>query len=99
MSTCARRKPPASMPPLDPKRDMLNTEKSTDLLAGLAHPDVDCLFRRSPRSGMPSAWHGHVPFAYWIVATARPRSLVELGTHNGVSYAAFCDAVVCQQLD
>jgi glycosyltransferase involved in cell wall biosynthesis len=41
----------------------------------------------------PSAWWGHVPFAFWIIATCRPRLLVELGTSEGVSYAAFCDAV------
>ena len=42
---------------------------------------------------MPSGWYAHVPFAGWIVAAARPLLLVELGTHNGVSYSAFCDAV------
>jgi lipopolysaccharide biosynthesis protein/predicted HAD superfamily hydrolase len=46
-----------------------------------------------------SAWWGHVPFAFWLVAAAKPRRLVELGTHHGVSYAAFCEAVVRSKLD
>ncbi|WP_417582433.1 class I SAM-dependent methyltransferase [Nitrincola sp.] len=57
------------------------------------------LFQKPLRLGKPSGWWGHIPFAFWVVAAARPRTLVELGTHHGVSYAAFCEAVSLAKLD
>ena len=40
-----------------------------------------------------SAWLEHAPFAFWLVGAARPRTIVELGTHRGFSYFSFCQAV------
>lgn len=40
-----------------------------------------------------SDWLRHGPFGMWLVGALRPRRIVELGTHNGYSYFAFCEAV------
>ena len=40
-----------------------------------------------------SAWPGHFATAFWLVKAARPTLFVELGTHNGSSYSAFCQAI------
>jgi glycosyltransferase involved in cell wall biosynthesis/SAM-dependent methyltransferase len=69
-----------------------SVEKET--LRYLWTPDLSPLFWREGRVGVGSAWYPHVPFAHWIVGIAEPRTLVELGTQNGVSYSAFCEAVV-----
>ena len=71
---------------------------SAPILHALLAPELGPLFWRPSRLGYDSAWTAHVPFAHWIVGATRPRMLVELGTHNGVSYAGFCEAVVQCQL-
>ncbi len=39
------------------------------------------------------AWHGLIPVAFTVIALHRPRVFVELGTHKGDSYSAFCQAL------
>ena len=65
-------------------------DRSLDALLQLGGTPV---FWSPARIGSESAWWGHVPFAHWLVASLKPRCIVELGTHNGVSFAAFCEAV------
>jgi hypothetical protein len=79
------------------KKDVDFTDRET--LRYLCTPELHALFWRPRRTGALSGWWGHVPFAHWIVGAAGPRTLVELGTHNGVSYSAFCEAVLHNRLD
>jgi len=45
----------------------------------------------------PSAWTGHLPFAFWVIEAMAPDTLVELGTHNGTSFLAFCQAIATRR--
>lgn len=47
----------------------------------------------------PLAWAGHIPFAFWLVDTLRPKLIVELGTHTGNSFCAFAQAIEAFGLD
>lgn len=45
-----------------------------------------------------SAWIQHVPFAFWLTEQVKPKLLVELGVHTGMSYFAFCQSVKANNL-
>ena len=52
----------------------------------------------NPRRLTPfSAWQEHIPVAMLLVDLLRPNLFVELGTHYGDFYCAFCQAI--QELD
>ncbi|WFU05956.1 class I SAM-dependent methyltransferase (plasmid) [Rhizobium sp. CB3171] len=62
-------------------------------LTALLERSIDSVFRTNLLAAESSAWHGHVPFAHWLVAVLKPSCIVDLGTRNGVSYSAFCEEV------
>ena len=41
----------------------------------------------------PSAWIGHEKLAHFLIKTCKPKTIVELGVHNGFSYFSFCQTV------
>jgi len=47
-----------------------------------------------PRMSVHSAWLQHTAMVPVIVALTRPRVFVELGSHAGDSYCAFCESVL-----
>ena len=74
----------------------MSTRGTSDIERTL-HPLVfELPDRRSPEA---FAWVGHIPFAFWLVNALRPRRIVELGTHWGHSYFAFCQAIASLGLD
>jgi O-antigen biosynthesis protein len=52
-----------------------------------------------PQRVAVSSWKQHVPFGMLLIDLLRPRLVVELGAHAGVSYCAFCQAVTELRLD
>ena len=48
----------------------------------------------SPRRNVFSTWVDHVSFGYDIVEAIRPQKVVELGAYNGMSYFAFCQSMI-----
>lgn len=77
----------------------MSINAEVDVIDFLAAEQLKVLLTPSPRANYASAWHGHIAFASWLVSATKPKFIVELGTHFGVSYAAFCQAVKDLNLD
>jgi hypothetical protein len=56
------------------------------------------MFIQPKRLSEPYSWVGHIPFASWLLMVMKPNILVELGTHSGNSYLAFCQTIQEQHL-
>ncbi len=53
----------------------------------------------TPQRMVSSTWTQHVPFDMLLIDLLRPQVVVELGVRTGMSYCAFCQAVVELKLD
>src|SRR5260370_518072 len=53
---------------------------------------------RPNKLSFPDSWVGHIPFAAWLIKSLKPSIFVELGTHSGNSYLAFCQTVYDENL-
>ncbi len=76
---------------------MLNNKNTNHHLKLSSHENMlSCISAASfwmPNLINLSAWIEHAPFAFWLIEATKPATIVELGTHQGYSYFAFCQAV------
>ena len=74
--------------------------RSQDDVAAILRASISPVSFWAPEQiGPQPAWLEHAPFGFWLIESLRPRLLVELGTHGGYSYFAFCQAVQRLGLD
>lgn len=67
-------------------------ELSNESLGALPSLSSRAMFWR-PKYLCESSWLDHLPFAFWLIESIKPKILVELGVGTGASYFAFCQAM------
>lgn len=59
----------------------------------------DIIFTHLKTNEKDTAWVEHTPFAFYLISQLKPKTFVELGTHYGCSYFAFCQAINTLKLE
>jgi hypothetical protein len=67
--------------------------KSSSSINELVFGELQALQIAPKRLTDINSWHGHIPFAFWLIKKLEPSVFVELGVHKGDSFSAFCQAV------
>lgn len=63
------------------------------------NPYINSALTDPKHFSIPAPWAGHIPFAQWLIAVHKPNKFVELGAYSGISYLAFCQAIVENKLN
>lgn len=74
------------------------TKKAMDTNSSITSLALSSMFWR-PLFLSDSEWLEHIPFAFWLIEALQPSTIVELGTSDGASYFAMCQAVDRLRLD
>lgn len=71
-----------------------SAENDLEFMIGFLSPAAEKI-----ESTTPTAWGGHIPFLFCLVACLKPRIYTELGSHYGASYFAACQAMQKNKLN
>ena len=69
-----------------------NRDLSNENLGALPSLSSKAMFWR-PKYLCSSDWLDHLPFAFWLMESIKPKIVVELGAASGAAYFAFCQAL------